>query len=262
MTKCLNGWLLGTNLGLASAAGLRSYNSWLEPRLTPHRTGRTCKATHPTRSTSSCGDPCLSNCPQIPRVDRCSASLLCCIAVHIPCTLTTHQMLMARLCVSRVPVESIKIAFSGQCPSQELPPGYTNSWLRLPRTNPLSAVTLTMFTSWDPPASLVAIGDAMPVAYASVGLMVTMRKNCLHYPLDVGDAFDNLPNGQIMRGVHVSTEGTKILGGPMGTSDFDRDVFETALRKYEAYGERLRGPSAHWHSHTAHRIHRHCNRRL
>jgi hypothetical protein len=30
-----------------------------------------------------------------------------------------------------------------------------------------------------PPASLVAIGDAMPEAYASVGLTVTIRKNCL-----------------------------------------------------------------------------------
>jgi hypothetical protein len=29
-----------------------------------------------------------------------------------------------------------------------------------------------------PPASLVAIGDAMLEAYASVGLTVTIRKNC------------------------------------------------------------------------------------
>jgi hypothetical protein len=37
-------------------------------------------------------------------------------------------------------------------------------------------------------------------------------------------------------------------------------VFETALRKYEAYGERPRGVAAHWHSYTALRIHQHCNR--
>jgi hypothetical protein len=43
---------------------------------------------------------------------------------------------------------------------------------------------------------------------------------------------------------------------------FSRDVFETALRKYEAYGERLRGLAAHRHSQTALRIHQHCNRRF
>jgi hypothetical protein len=48
----------------------------------------------------------------------------------------------------------------------------------------------------------------------------------------------------------------------MGTSDFARDVFETALSKYDAYGERLRGLAAHRHSHTALRIHQHCNRRF
>jgi hypothetical protein len=52
-----------------------------------------------------------------------------------------------------------------------------------------------------PPASLVAIGDAMPEAYACVGIIVTIRKSCLYSPLCVGDAFDNLPNGHIMRGV-------------------------------------------------------------
>jgi hypothetical protein len=102
----------------------------------------------------------------------------------------------------------------------------------------------------------------MPEAYASVGLTATIRKNCLYSPLGVGDTFDNLPNGHIMRGVNVSTEGTKVLGGPMGTSDFARDVFETALNKYEAYGERLRDLEAHRHSHTALRIHQHCNRRF
>jgi hypothetical protein len=69
----------------------------------------------------------------------------------------------------------------------------------------------------------------MPEAYASVGLTVTIRKNYLYSPLGFGGAFDNLPNGHIMRGVNVSKEGTKVLGGAMGTSDFDRDVLETAL---------------------------------
>jgi hypothetical protein len=48
----------------------------------------------------------------------------------------------------------------------------------------------------------------------------------------------------------------------MGTSDFARNVFETALSKHEAYGERLRGLAAHRHSHNALRIHQHCNPRL
>jgi hypothetical protein len=48
----------------------------------------------------------------------------------------------------------------------------------------------------------------------------------------------------------------------MGTSDFARDVFETTLIKYEAYGERLRGLAAHGYSHTALHIHQHCNRRF
>jgi hypothetical protein len=64
-----------------------------------------------------------------------------------------------------------------------------------------------------PPASLVAIGDAMPEAYASVGLTITIRQNCLYSPLGVGDAVDNLPYGHVMRGVHVSTEGTTVLRG-------------------------------------------------
>jgi hypothetical protein len=71
----------------------------------------------------------------------------------------------------------------------------------------------------EPYAPLVAIGDAMPEACASVGLTVILRKNCMYSPLGVGDAFGNLPNGHIMRGAHVSTEGTKVLGRPVGTSD-------------------------------------------
>jgi hypothetical protein len=48
----------------------------------------------------------------------------------------------------------------------------------------------------------------------------------------------------------------------MGTSDFARDVFETALRKYEAYGLRQTGIAANMHSNIALRIHQHCNRRF
>jgi hypothetical protein len=119
-----------------------------------------------------------------------------------------------------------------------------------------------MVTSRDPPTSFVAIGDAMPEAYASVGLTLTIRKNCLYSPLGVGGAFDNLPNGHILRRVHVFTEGTKVLGWGIGYIRFARDGFETALSKYEAYGERLRGLAAHRHSHTSLRIHQHCNRRF
>jgi hypothetical protein len=61
---------------------------------------------------------------------------------------------------------------------------------------------------------------------------------------------------------NFSTEKTKILGGAMGTSDFARDVFETALSKYEAYGELRRGLAAHRHSHTALRIHQHYHSRF
>jgi hypothetical protein len=63
-----------------------------------------------------------------------------------------------------------------------------------------------------PLASLVAIADVMPEGYASVDLTVTIRKNVLYSPLGVGDTFDTLPNGHIMRGVHVYTEGMKVLG--------------------------------------------------
>jgi hypothetical protein len=110
----------------------------------------------------------------------------------------------------------------------------------------------------------VAIGDGRYAGgvYVSVGLAVTIRKKKLYSPLGVGDVFDNLLKGHIRRGVHVSTEGTKALGGTMGTSDFARDVFETALSKYEAYGERLRGLATHRHSHIALRIYQHYNRRF
>jgi hypothetical protein len=64
-----------------------------------------------------------------------------------------------------------------------------------------------------PPASFVAIGDAVPEVYASVGLTLAILKNCLYSTVGVSDAFDNLPNSHILRGVHVSKEGTKVLGG-------------------------------------------------
>jgi hypothetical protein len=35
----------------------------------------------------------------------------------------------------------------------------------------------------------------------------TIHKDRMYSPLGVGDAFNNLPNGHIMRGVNVSTEG-------------------------------------------------------
>jgi hypothetical protein len=48
----------------------------------------------------------------------------------------------------------------------------------------------------------------------------------------------------------------------MGTSDFDRDAFETALSNYEAYVERLKGLVAHRHSQTPLCTHQHLNRRF
>jgi hypothetical protein len=48
----------------------------------------------------------------------------------------------------------------------------------------------------------------------------------------------------------------------LGTSDFARDVFETVLSKYEAYGERIPGLLAHRHSYNAFRIQQHFNRRF
>jgi hypothetical protein len=87
---------------------------------------------------------------------------------------------------------------------------------------------------------------------------VSIRKDCWYLPLGFGNVFDNLPNGHIMRGVHVFKEGTEVFGGGRCTSDFARDLFETAISKYEAYGERLTGLTAHRHS----RIHQHCNHRV
>jgi hypothetical protein len=81
-----------------------------------------------------------------------------------------------------------------------------------------------------PPASLVAIGDAMPEAYASVGLTIAIRKNCLYSPLGVGAAFGNLPNGHIMRGVNVSTEGSKVLGGGNGYIRFRSERVRNGLK--------------------------------
>jgi hypothetical protein len=65
----------------------------------------------------------------------------------------------------------------------------------------------------------------MPAAYASVGLTVTIRNIFLYSPFGVGDTFDDLPNGHIIWGVHVSTEGTKVLGGAVATSDFFLEKF-------------------------------------
>jgi hypothetical protein len=86
---------------------------------------------------------------------------------------------------------------------------------------------------------------------------VTIRKNCT---LGVGDAFDNLANGQHAGSVRLHRRDESVRGGTVRTSDFARYVFETALKKYEAYGEHLTGLAAHRHSHTALRIHQHCNR--
>jgi hypothetical protein len=113
-----------------------------------------------------------------------------------------------------------------------------------------------------PLASLVVVGDAMPEAYASFDLTVTIRKNCVYSPFGVSGAFDNLPNGHFHAGSKYLHGRDESMGGAMCTSDFARDVFETALSKYEAYGERLKGQAAHRHSHTALRIHQHSNRRF
>jgi hypothetical protein len=48
----------------------------------------------------------------------------------------------------------------------------------------------------------------------------------------------------------------------MGTFDFARDVFETALSKYEACSERLRGLATHRHSHIALRMYQLAHRRF
>jgi hypothetical protein len=48
----------------------------------------------------------------------------------------------------------------------------------------------------------------------------------------------------------------------MGTSNFVREVFETTLSEYDAYGERLRSQATHRHFHTALRIHQYCNCRF
>jgi hypothetical protein len=88
-----------SSIPVASGRGVHEELSRLQPQdddnlvdLLPHPFSlpRTCKATHPTRSTSSCGVPCVRRCQQIPRLDRCYASLLCCMAVHLPCSFTTH----------------------------------------------------------------------------------------------------------------------------------------------------------------------------
>jgi hypothetical protein len=64
-------------------------------------------------------------------------------------------------------------------------------------------------------------------------------------------------------GEHMSPpKGQKCWRGAVGTSDYARDVFDTALSKCEAYGERLTGLAAHSHSHTALRINQHCNPRF
>jgi hypothetical protein len=81
-----------------------------------------------------------------------------------------------------------------------------------------------------PPASLVAIGDALSAAYASAGQSVTIRKNGKYPPLVVGDVFDNSPNGHIMRGMHLFMHGKdKNNWGPMGTSDFALYMFKAAF---------------------------------
>jgi hypothetical protein len=73
------------------------------------------------------------------------------------------------------------------------------------------------------PASLVAIGETTLAAYVSVGLTVNIRKNgSLFPPLGVCETFDNLPNGHVVWGVYVSTEGMKVL---MGASGYIRFLF-------------------------------------
>jgi hypothetical protein len=113
-----------------------------------------------------------------------------------------------------------------------------------------------------PPASLLAIGDAMPEAHASAGLTVTIHKTvCI--PLWVSVTLSvTYPTATSCREYMSPRKGRKYWGGALGTSDLARDVFETALSKYEAYGVRVRGLVAHRDYHTALRIHQHYNRRF
>jgi hypothetical protein len=98
----------------------------------------------------------------------------------------------------------------------------------------------------------------------SIGPTVTIRKNCLYsVSLSVGDAFDNLRNSQIMREVHVSTEGTKVLGGAVGFIRLCSRRFRNGLKQVRGLWRTSNGlgnsPS---HSHNASYIHQYCNRRF
>jgi hypothetical protein len=107
-----------------------------------------------------------------------------------------------------------------------------------------------------PLAYLAANGDAMPEAYASVGLTVTIRKKCC-IALWVSVMLSITYPTATSCGKNMSPRKDESIGGAMGTSDFARDVFDTALSKNEAYGERPRGLAAHRHSRTALRFHQH-----
>jgi hypothetical protein len=76
----------------------------------------------------------------------------------------------------------------------------------------------------------------MPSAYARVGLKVSINKNSLYSPLCVGYSFDNLSNGHILHGVTVPTEGTKVLGCPIGSVYFATGVLYRALEAFDLYG--------------------------
>ena len=91
-------------------------------------------------------------------------------------------MLIARLCVSRVPVASIKVAFSG-LGAMFFAIVASSVYKQLAPIAPNESVVCGYSDAGHflgPHASLVAIGDAMSEAYASVGLIITIRqKNCM-----------------------------------------------------------------------------------
>jgi hypothetical protein len=82
--------------------------------------------------------------------------------VHLSSKFTSHHLLMARLCVSRVPVEPIHVMFFAIVASRV----YKQLAAIAPNESGVCGYSdLVHFLG--APASLVVMGDAMPEAYAS-----------------------------------------------------------------------------------------------
>eukprot|EP00873_Tetraselmis_striata_P002936 jgi/Tetstr1/423200/TSEL_001320.t1 len=132
-----------------------------------------------------------------------------------------------------------------------------------------AAPSHSVLAAFSDDVNLVGTGDGLalatwvaPSAFAAVGLSVTIRKRQAYCQLGSSSPFGALPFGHLLHGVAVSSSGIKVLGAPVGSGTFARELLDKTVERFHQFGSRLVGLADHFHSHTATRLLQVCGRRF